>query len=250
MYRRTTPFVTTSAPTLYLAGNVRPRSNLLVDRIVTDRVNGRSHITTLSNPGRTRRVYHNKLSTTIVTDGSPRMKRAFGSLLLSATFHVCLSRSVANIRIYNTVGGIVTVIYNVSTNSNTNSGALTLVVAHNLTRVDHLIRTHNNRTVAYVNLTNVNSLVTAYASRRSHGHAFNCRFTRNISLSRCRTHARVIIRNTITTHDIDRLTHSLNMSVPLAFTIRRALCGNIALSETLRVLASHIPSRRFCKLAS
>ncbi len=184
----------TSRLIISIAGNFSRRSRDHVDRIISRALNI-SSIIIFSKPDRTRRITHNLPAYIITTYHSGTHTRTIRRLFSKPIFHICANGSPLNTRVNKTIGGIVTITINITSNVNFNSGAETTLVTHNLTRVAELNITLNTGTRAFSNLDNVKSLIIAYADHRDHGRSINRHLNGNREVSRVITSVRVITRN-------------------------------------------------------
>ncbi len=205
-----------------ISGNFRHKDLGFLASIVKRRLPS-APVITLSNPSRTRRITHGVPASVITASGSLGTTRTMRDVVSKGYLEICATASLINIRLNNTVGGIVTVTTNFYSNLKLNSGSGTTVVAQKLTRVAELNVYVNTGRFAFTNLANINSLIIAYASHRDHGGHFNCVINDNVSVSA--TLGRInAIRNCCTTRVTCRLNGGCGVRLPVMGTYCTILC--------------------------
>lgn len=150
-----------------LRRSARGQVSIVVRRRVPAR--GCSDLIILSKPDRTRRITGGSVAAVATTSRSRRSTTCIRGLFVGPCFEICQGASIVKIRLNTTLGGVVTMNTKTLRKLNCNSGTGTTLVAHKLTRVDHLKVTFNTSPVAFFNLDNINSLVIANADHRSQG---------------------------------------------------------------------------------
>lgn len=243
--RTVTPFVGGGTITMYTSGNLTSRTNRHLSRVVSRGFSSMaSQVIILSKPGRTRRINLNLPTTAITTSRIPRTMRVIRSIFVQPIFHMCHDSSVHNMRCNNTLGGVMTLTYNIRSKVNLNSGYHTTLVAQKLIRVTEFNIRFNTHQRAFFNLSKVNSLITAYADARDHGRETNLVLKGKGATGRVYRKARVIIRKVHATFLIGRVTERRRVGVPVARRIYHLLRKRRATRRTLRGLVAHTGGTR------
>lgn len=220
-----------------LVGNVRHNAGGHVSRIIHRSLSlPTSQFTTVSKPGLSGRVTSHRPTTAIITyaglSGTAGITRTYAA----SCFGPFIAASIVNLRVYNDLGGIATLTINVTHNTNCNRGATTVVRAHKLTRLATLNMTTNTSPGAFFNLTNINSLVTAYNSSLSHGCAFNTGLNGKLAIRRTAGIDGNITRNIPAASTIITLNSRLSIPAPLTCRVDHILGRNVSYSRVLTKL--------------